>query len=440
MITIEDLYKLYLSHPIVSTDTRKLPEGCLFFALRGANFDGNKYAGTALEAGAAYAIIDEADQLIDERTILVPDALEALQLLAAHHRRALGIPVIAITGTNGKTTTKELTAAVLSQSYDLLYTEGNLNNHIGVPLTLLRLTPEHQLALIEMGASKPGDIAELCAIAQPNYGLITNIGQAHLEGFGSLEGVRRTKGELYDSVRAREGILFYHEEDEVLRQMSLGTERISYGSSPKAYVQGVASPSTGESLFLHFSWSCPILEMSPREVQTQLVGDYNLANALAAIAIGLYFDVPSDKIDEALTSYCPSNSRSQLIHSERGNQIIADAYNANPSSMRTALSNFLAIEPALRPRIVILGDMNELGASSHEAHQELYQKLSSTTTPPLEIYLCGPHWREELGDQPQVYPNVEELIAHIEAHPITKSLILVKGSNSIHLGKLLPYL
>lgn len=440
MITIEDLYKLYLSHPIVSTDTRKLPEGCLFFALRGANFDGNKYAGAALEAGAAYAIIDEADQLIDERTILVPDALEALQLLAAHHRRALGIPVIAITGTNGKTTTKELTAAVLSQSYHLLYTEGNLNNHIGVPLTLLRLTPEHQLALIEMGASKPGDIAELCAIAQPNYGLITNIGQAHLEGFGSLEGVRRTKGELYDSVRARDGILFYHEEDEVLRQMSLGTERISYGSSPKAYVQGVASTSTGESLFLHFSWSCPILEMSPREVQTQLVGDYNLANALAAIAIGLYFDVPSDKIDEALTSYYPSNSRSQLIHSERGNQIIADAYNANPSSMCTALSNFLAIEPALRPRIVILGDMNELGASSHEAHQELYQKLSSTTTPPIEIYLCGPHWREELGDQPQVYPNVEELIAHIEAHPITKSLILVKGSNSIHLGKLLPYL
>ena len=217
MITIEDLYKLYLSHPIVSTDTRKLPEGCLFFALRGANFDGNKYAGAALEAGAAYAIIDEADQLIDERTILVPDALQALQLLAAHHRRALGIPVIAITGTNGKTTTKELTAAVLSQSYHLLYTEGNLNNHIGVPLTLLRLTPEHQLALIEMGASKPGDIAELCAIAQPNYGLITNIGQAHLEGFGSLEGVRRTKGELYDSVRARDGILFYHEEDEVLR-------------------------------------------------------------------------------------------------------------------------------------------------------------------------------------------------------------------------------
>ena len=180
--------------------------------------------------------------------------------------------------------------------------------------------------------------------------------------------------------------------------------------------------------------------MSPREVQTQLVGDYNLANALAAIAIGLYFDVPSDKIDEALTSYCPSNSRSQLIHSERGNQIIADAYNANPSSMRTALSNFLAIEPPLRPRIVILGDMNELGASSHEAHQELYQKLSSTTTPPLEVYLCGPHWREELGDQPQVYSNVEELITHIEAHPITKSLILVKGSNSIHLGKLLPYL
>ena len=440
MITIEDLYSIYLAHPVVSTDTRQLPEGCIFFALRGARFDGNQYARAALEAGAAYAIIDDPTAQIDERTILVEDSLKALQLLACHHRQQLGVPVIAITGTNGKTTTKELTAAVLSTTYRLLYTEGNLNNHIGVPLTLLRLTPEHQLALIEMGASKPGDIDELCAIAEPNYGLITNIGRAHLEGFGSIEGVRRTKGELYDSLRARKGIVFFRTEDKTLEEMSEGIDRIDYGTDPEARIVGQATPSTGDQLFLHFSWACPTLGIEQRAVQTHLVGDYNLANALAAITIGLYFDVAPERIDEALTSYTPSNSRSQLITSARGNQIIADAYNANPSSMHTALDNFLHIEPLDRPRTVILGDMNELGESSHEAHQELYTRLKAHTASPLTIYLCGPHWVEELGASDHVLPSVEELIARIEAKPITDSLILVKGSNGIHLGRLLPSL
>ena len=440
MITLEELYAIYLRHPEVSTDSRRIPKDGLFFALRGERFDGNAYAEAALSAGAAYAIIDDPIHATDERMLLVEDSLHTLQLLAAHHRDALGLPLIAITGTNGKTTTKELTAAVLAQSYDLLYTEGNLNNHIGVPLTLLRLRSHHQLALIEMGASKPGDIAELTAIAHPNYGLITNIGQAHLEGFGSLEGVRRTKGELYEYLRLHGGIIFYNADDATLTSMSEGETRLGYSTAGQSTVQGALLPHADEGLFLRFRWSAETLSPEAYEVTTQLVGDYNLPNALAAVTIGTYFDVPPAKICEALSQYTPSNSRSQFMRTSRGNRVIADAYNANPSSMRTALSNFLAIEPALRPRIVILGDMNELGASSHEAHQELYQKLSSTTTPPLEIYLCGPHWREELGDQPQVYSNVEELIAHIEAHPITKSLILVKGSNSIHLGKLLPYL
>ena len=440
MITIEDLYSIYLSHPTVSTDTRQLPAGCLFFALRGARFDGNQYARAALDAGAAYAVIDDPAAQIDERTILVEDSLQALQQLASYHRQQLGTPVIAITGTNGKTTTKELTAAVLSTTYRLLYTEGNLNNHIGVPLTLLRLTPEHQLALIEMGASKPGDIAELCDIALPNYGLITNIGRAHLEGFGSIEGVRRTKGELYDSLRTRHGIVFFRAEDKVLEEMSEGIDRIDYGTDPEARIVGQATPTQGDQLFLHLSWSCPTLGIDPRTIQTKLVGDYNLANALAAITIGLYFDVPSEQIDQALADYTPSNSRSQLITSTRGNQIIADAYNANPSSMHTALDNFLHIAPVDRPRTVILGDMNELGASSHDAHHELYARLTAHSSSPLTIFLCGPHWVEELGASDHVFPNVDELTAHIEQHPITDSLILVKGSNGIHLGRLLPSL
>ena len=418
MISIEDLYSIYLSHPTVSTDTRQLPAGCLFFALRGARFDGNQYARAALEAGAAYAVIDDPKALIDERTLLVKDSLKALQQLASHHRQQLGTPVIAITGTNGKTTTKELTAAVLSTTYRLLYTEGNLNNHIGVPLTLLRLTSEHQLALIEMGASKPGDIAELCDIALPNYGLITNIGRAHLEGFGSLEGVRRTKGELYDNLRARQGIVFFRAEDKVLEEMSEGIDRIDYGTDPEARIVGQTTPSQSDQLFLHLSWSCPTLGISSRTIQTKLVGDYNLANTLAAITIGLYFDVAPEQIDQAL----------------------ADAYNANPSSMHTALDNFLHIAPVDRPRTVILGDMNELGASSHDAHHELYTRLTAHSSSLLTIYLCGPHWVEELGASDHVFPNVEELIAHIEQHPINNSLLLVKGSNGIHLGRLLPSL
>ena len=460
MITIEDLYKLYLSHPIVSTDTRKLPEGCLFFALRGANFDGNKNAGAALEAGAAYAIIDEADQLIDERTILVPDALQALQLLAAHHRRALGIPVIAITGTNGKTTTKELTAAVLSQSYHLLYTEGNLNNHIGVPLTLLRLTSEHQLALIEMGASKPGDIAELCAIAQPNYGLITNIGQAHLEGFGSFEGVVKTKTELYRYLAQRNTeitetlitgetrfkpdavpfFVFVNGDNEFLMPhvAECGLPSLTYGSPGHGYtIEGEVVDCTP---FLTLRWRKA--DGAWHKVSTQLVGAYNIDNVLAAVLVGLCFKVPLTAIDHALQHYAPHNNRSEYRKTEH-NSLIIDAYNANLSSMQAALTSFRQTTAA--HKMMILGDMRELGAASADAHAEVLRQ--ATTCGCEEIWLVGECFTaaaSTLALPPAVkvrtFANVEAVENELLSHPVSDHLILIKGSNGTRLFRLPEFL
>ena len=291
-----------------------------------------------------------------------------------------------------------------------------------------------------MGASKPGDIAELTAIAHPNYGLITNIGQAHLEGFGSLEGVRRTKGELYEYLRLHDGIIFYNADDATLTSMSEGETRLGYSTAGQSTVQGALLPHADEGLFLRFRWSAETLSPEAYEVTTQLVGDYNLPNALAAVTIGTYFDVPPAKICEALSQYTPSNSRSQFMRTSRGNRVIADAYNANPSSMRTALTNFLLLPPADLPRVAILGDMNELGASSHEAHASLFAELTATTTPPLRLLLCGPEWQKVANDKAEVFPSVEELLPYLEAHPLQDSLILVKGSNGIHLGKLLPAL
>lgn len=440
MILLDDLYQLYLEHPTVSTDTRRLSPGCIFFALKGANFDGNRYARQALEAGAAYAVLDDPEQLIDERTLLVEDVLTSLQQLAAHHRRQLGTPILAITGTNGKTTTKELTAAVLSARYPILYTEGNLNNHIGVPLTLLRLGPEHQWAIIEMGASHPGDIAELCAIADPDYGLITNIGAAHLEGFGSLEGVRATKGELYDHIRAKGAQLFVHADDPMLLEMSAGVERHTYGTSPEAELRGEVLHEDGA---LQLALRYRVGDYEGR-LATQLVGDYNLPNVLAALAVGSYLGVPYAAMEEALARYAPSNSRSQLIETERGNRLIADAYNANPSSMHTALQNFLAIpQTPGQGRVLMLGDMNELGAASKAAHHELLEEIRRAGQP-LQLYLCGPCWMRELAAQPDptvaVFAEVGELIRNLEAAPISDSLILIKGSNGIKLGSVLEYL
>ncbi len=433
-MTIEQLYDAYLAHPIVTTDSRRTPQDSLFFALKGELFDGNQYAASALEQGCALAVVDDPAVVRDERYLLVEDVLTALQQLAALHRSRLGTPVIGITGTNGKTTTKELMAAVLSSTYHILYTEGNLNNHIGVPLTLLRLQPEHQIAIVEMGANKPGDIAELTAIARPDYGLITNIGRAHLQGFGSLEGVRRTKGELYDHVRAAGGALFLHTDDDTLVAMAEGMDYVSYGTSPAATVQGRLSPQQ-DSPYLSFDLMDGV---SDTRVMTRLVGDYNLPNALAAVAAGRFFDVPDEAIVGALASYKPGNNRSQWMETERGNSLIVDAYNANPVSMRAALDNFDTIRTDKTP-VLILGDMNELGAESAAEHAALLRRIREGRS--SRVLLCGPCLMAMEQDFPEGAMGFADHVAlahYLEEHPIHDSLILLKGSHGIHLENIIP--
>lgn len=436
-MTIQELYKLYEQHPAVCTDSRAVAAGGIFFALRGERFDGNLYAEAAIAAGAAYAVVDAPELADRPRMIYVEDSLTALQELAALHRATLSLPVIAITGTNGKTTTKELAAAVLSRSYNLLYTEGNLNNHIGVPLTLLRMTRAHQLVLIEMGASAPGDIDELCQIAQPNYGIITNIGLAHLEGFGSIEGVEATKGELYDWLRTHDGKVIRREEDPRLTRLGRGLPTVSYGQSAAAVVRGEAVD--GADIFLTFDWGAAAVGLPIRRQMTQLVGQYNLDNALAAIALGLFFDVPADDIADAIAAYVPGNSRSQLVRTAH-NEVIADAYNANPSSMRTAIENFVAI-PSERPRLIILGDMNELGEASREAHQRLMELLERWYLPTGgELMLCGPQWMALAPEGVRTFADVEALSNSLSQERPAGRLILVKGSNGIGLGHIIPLL
>lgn len=367
-MTIEQLYSIYVKYPSVQTDTRKLKEGDLFFALKGENFNGNLFAKEALEKGAVYAIVDETIADANERIIKVDDVLTTLQQLAGHHRKQFNIPFLAITGSNGKTTTKELIHSVLSRQYKTYTTEGNLNNHIGVPLTLLRIKTDAEMAVIEMGANHQKEIASYCTYALPNYGLINNCGKAHLEGFGGVEGVRKGKGELYDHIRTNGGSIFINNDYDYLKEMSKGiSSKISYGTAD--------AETTG-----HLLESEPFLKViitsdeAINSIQTQLVGDYNLPNVLAAVAVGKYFKVPADKIKLAIENYIPSNSRSQLI--EKGtNKIILDAYNANPSSMKAAIENFAKVHAD--KKVLLLGGMAELGEESvkeHEAIVELIQQ------------------------------------------------------------------
>lgn len=433
-VSIEALYQHFLAQPIVTTDSRKITEGCIFFALSGENFDGNDYALEAISKGAAWAVVDNEELEEHPQLLYVEDSLLALQELAALHRATLSKPVIAITGTNGKTTTKELSAAVLSMSYNILYTEGNLNNHIGVPLTLLRLKAEHDFAIIEMGASKPGDIEELCQIAQPNYGIITNIGEAHLEGFKSIVGVERTKAELYVWLREHDGKVIRKEEDERLRRLGEGIPAVTYGQSPEAVIRAELINRPNE-LYLNFSWEAPAINIAKREQKTQLVGAYNLDNALVAISLGLFFGVEVNKIGEALSSYQPSNSRSQYIKSDR-NELIIDAYNANPSSMKTALSNFFSIQTD-KSKLLILGDMNELGLASEVAHQEVLALVREAGT---EAIFCGPLWYPLVREEYTAFERTEELAKYLEEHQLQGRAILMKGSNGIKLGSITPLL
>ena len=427
------LYQIFLDCQLVTTDSRNCPEGSLFIALKGESFNGNAFAGKALETGCAYAVIDESEYAIegDQRYILVDDCLQTLQQLANYHRRQLGTRVIGITGTNGKTTTKELISAVLSQSHNILYTLGNLNNHIGVPSTLLRLKAEHDLAVIEMGANHPGDIKELVDIVHPNYGIITNVGRAHLEGFGSFEGVIKTKGELYDFLRKKEGsTVFIHHDNAYLMNIAEGLNLIPYGTEDDLYVNGRI---TGNSPYLTFEWKAG-KDGKSYQVQTQLIGEYNFPNALAAITIGRFFGVEDAKINEALAGYTPQNNRSQLKKTD-DNTLIIDAYNANPTSMMAALQNFRNME--VPHKMLILGDMRELGAESAAEHQKIADYLKECAFE--KVWLVGDQFAAAEHSF-QTYPNVQEVIKELEADKPKGYTILIKGSNGIKLSSVVDYL
>lgn len=425
---IAELYKCFMECGKVTTDSRNCPEGSMFIALKGETFNGNAFAAQALKQGCRYAVIDESEYA-GEGTILVDNCLQALQQLANYHRRQLKTPVIGITGTNGKTTTKELISTVLSRKFNTLYTEGNFNNHIGVPLTLLRLTKEHEMAVVEMGANHPGEIKTLVHIAEPDYGIITNVGKAHLQGFGSFEGVIRTKGELYDFLRAKGGAtIFIQNENPYLNGIAEGLTCVRYGQTVGLYVSGELISC---SPFLSFRWTA---EGVSHEVNTHLIGSYNLDNMLAAAAIGRYFGVSDDDISSALASYLPHNNRSQLKETA-DNKLIVDAYNANPTSMMAALKNFRQVEAP--HKMVILGDMKELGEASREEHQKVVDYLKECGFD--RVVLVGPEFAAATHSY-QTFQHVDEVLADIRMHKPQGYYILIKGSNSMKLSQLPEYL
>ena len=423
-MSIIDLYDLFIHNPQITTDSRNCPKGSIFFALKGDKFDGNQYAGKALASGCVYAVIDNPDYYIGERTILVDNVLKTLQQLAHHHRKVLGLPIIGITGTNGKTTTKELLAAVLSTKFNLLYTEGNFSNHIGVPLTLLRLTHDHEMAVIEMGASHPGDIKELVDIVHPNYGIITNVGRAHLEGFGSFEGVIRTKGELYDYIRRSKGKIFIKKENEYLQSIAKGIEQITYGNGDDAFASGQV---VSCDPFLVFNWK---QQGKLHTVETHMIGSYNLDNVLAAVAVGRFFKIPAERISRAIAAYEPTNNRSQFKKTDN-NELIIDAYNANPSSMKVALDNFITMP--VQPKAIILGDMRELGPTSDELHAEVVEQIKKGQFD--KVFLCGEHF-SKVGKEFSPFATTEAMVEELRKQPLKGYHILIKGSHSMGLEKL----
>lgn len=413
---LKKIYELYIKHPVITTDSRNCPKGSIFFALKGEKFNGNIFASETIQKGCAFAFVDEKEYANEENIFLVEDTLKKLQDLAQLHRQTLNTPIIAITGTNGKTTTKELTASVLKKKYKLLYTQGNLNNHIGVPLTILQLKKEHSLAIIEMGANHPGEIRTLTNIACPNYGVITNVGKAHIEGFGSFEGVIQTKCELYDYLKDSGGKAFVNQTNAILKKEA---------ESRQLSVIKYAGENSPEIV------SCaPFLTVSylGKTIKTQLIGRYNLENILTAIKIGEYFKVDENEIIEALEEYTPNNNRSQYKKTQR-NELIIDAYNANPTSMLASIENFLLINKI--GKSVILGDMKELGQESKEEHQKIADLLSKSN---LEnIILVGPCFEQTVCPAARKFASTESLKSHLTKNPISSQLILIKGSNSMKL-------
>lgn len=429
---IQELYTHFLKHPIVCTDTRELKSGALFFALKGGNFNANEFAEKALNAGCSLAIIDEEMYKKDERYFLVDDVLSTLQALANYHRKQLDIPIIAITGSNGKTTSKELVNVVLSQKFFTLATKGNLNNHIGVPLTLLNINPKHEIAIVEMGANHQGEIAELCAIAEPNYAMITNIGKAHLEGFGGYEGVIKAKSEMYTYIQKKGGCLFVNADNELLNKLSKEIKRVTYGRSKDFDFVGEFIESNPFVKLKYKSKEDPISIEEKPEVITHLIGEYNFENILAAACIGSHFNVSEQSIKKGLESYVPSNNRSQVVQTKH-NFVLLDAYNANPSSMKAAIENFAGMNR--RDKIVILGDMLELGDESEKEHKIIINLLKEKGI--LQAILIGSIFTKVCDDENILtFLSSNEALSYLKKQPITNSSVLVKGSRGMQLEKL----
>jgi UDP-N-acetylmuramoyl-tripeptide--D-alanyl-D-alanine ligase len=434
---ISTLYQLFKESSGITTDSRRIQPGSMYVALRGDRFDGNTFAAQALKEGASYAIIDRKEYKVDKRTILVENSLETLQKLANYHRYKLDIPIIGITGTNGKTTTKELVRAVLSERFKVWATEGNLNNHIGVPLTLLSMTEDTQIGVVEMGANHPFEIEQLCEIAAPDFGLITNIGKAHLEGFGGFQGVIKTKKELYDYLISQKGTIFYNADNALLSGLieNANVSKISYGQHSGDFYRGTivrADP----FLEIEIVRIADGMEGPKVSVKTNLVGDYNFENILAAACVGSYFNIPMEDIGKAIGNYMPTNSRSQLLQTAK-NKVLLDCYNANPSSTEAAIVNFSRIKDP--NKIAILGDMLELGEESESEHLRILKILSSFKD--IKALLVGKYYKihASIFDF-TAFSSSEEIKQWLVVNPITDSLILVKGSRGIQLEKIVENL
>ena len=425
---IEELYQHFKQCSAVSTDTRKIEEGCLFFALKGDNFNGNNFASQALSSGAKYCVIDEKQYATDERYLVVEDVLKALQQLATYHRKQLKIPIIALTGSNGKTTTKELINAVLSKKYDTTATQGNLNNHIGVPLTLLQMKESTEIGIVEMGANHPNEIGLLCEIAHPNYGLITNFGKAHLEGFGSIEGVIKAKSELYDYLMAHQKTIFVNENDHLQVRQTLDSKNV--------YKFGLLT-SLDTMLEIIDTQPYVTLRYNQSVIKSRLTGNYNFNNIAVAIAIGSYFDVDPKDIISAIENYTPTNNRSQIIEKD-SNTIIMDAYNANPTSMLAALENFKQLHQ--ERKIIFLGDMFELGQTAEIEHQFIVDYLEKNDLG--KVYLIGKNFFKTKVQLAKIekFETFDDLKLNIQNHPVKDSFLLIKGSRGMALERILELL
>jgi UDP-N-acetylmuramoyl-tripeptide--D-alanyl-D-alanine ligase len=427
------IYQHYLSYPTISTDTRNITPGCMFFALKGENFDANVFARNALNLGAAFVIIDNPEYKYDDRCILVEDVLTALQELAKYHRSQLRIPVIGLTGSNGKTTSKELINAVLSEKYRSFATKGNLNNHIGVPLSILSIKSDTEIAVIEMGANHQKEIEFLCTIAQPTHGLITNIGKAHLDGFGGFEGVKKGKGELFSWLKKDKGTAFINRDNALITEMSTTAELdhlIYYGTEGENFITGQLMESDP---LIALKWKGRDDYFS---LQTNLTGAYNFENILAAICIGAFFNLSAEQINEGLEGYEPKNNRSQLTKTE-SNTVICDFYNANPSSMTAALHNISSL--AAENKVAIIGDMFELGDEAAEQHEEI-ASLAGHSGLDTVIFIGKHFYALKDSHEAEFFNNPAEAMEWIEANPVKNSLVLLKGSRGMALEQLLPVL